>query len=198
MKHEIKDFIGVFHDVVSEEYCKEVIEFFEHVDELGGVYSRQDQEPVSSIIKDNNIFHTDDKCPSMVFHSLFRLMKPFVKACDESYALYRKKYGIMEEFPSHRISPSIQMQRVRPTQGYHVWHCENSCLAFGHRILVPILYLNDVAEGGETEFLYQSMRIAPKRGTLVLFPAAFTHTHRGNPPLSGDKYFITSWIQFVE
>jgi hypothetical protein len=41
------------------------------------------------------------------------------------------------------------------------------------------------------------MRIAPKMGTLVLFPASFTHTHRGNPPLSGEKYFITSWLQFV-
>jgi hypothetical protein len=64
--------------------------------------------------------------------------------------------------------------------------------------MVPMLYLNDVEEGGETEFLYQSMRISPKQGTLVLFPAAFTHTHRGNPPLKGDKYFITSWIQFIE
>ena len=80
MKHEIKDFIGVFHDVVSEEYCKEVIEFFEHVDELGGVYSRQDQESVSTVIKDNNIFHTDDKSPAVVFHSMFRLRRATKKA----------------------------------------------------------------------------------------------------------------------
>lgn len=198
MDYEIKDFVGVFKDVVSDDYCNEVIDFFENVDGLGGVYCRQDTEKVSSVIKDNHIFHTDDKCPPVVFHSMFRLMQPFVKACDETYALYRKKYGLMEDFPPHRLSPTIQMQRVRPTQGYHVWHCENSCLAFSNRILVPILYLNDVEEGGETEFLYQSMRIPPKRGTLVLFPSGFTHTHRGNPPISGDKYFITSWLQFVE
>ena len=124
-------------------------------------------------------------------------MRPFVDAVDAAYKVYRGKYGIVEEFAPHRIAPTIQMQRVRPGQGYHIWHCENATLALCHRVLVPILYLNDVESGGETEFLYQSMRIAPKMGTLVLFPASFTHTHRGNPPLSGDKYIITSWLQFV-
>jgi 2OG-Fe(II) oxygenase superfamily len=198
MKYEIDNFIGVFHDVVDEKYCDEVIEFFEKVDEMGGVYCRQDQEKIPTIAKDNHIFHTDDKSPPVVFHAMFRLMIPFVKACDEAYKIYRKKYGILDDFATHRVSPTIQMQRVRPTQGYHVWHCENSGLAFSGRILVPILYLNDVEEGGETEFLHQSIRISPKKGTLLLFPAGFTHTHRGNPPLKTDKYFLTSWIQFVE
>lgn len=49
---------------------------------------------------------------------------------------------------------------------------------------------------GETEFLYYPRRIKPKQGTLIVFPGAFTHAHRGNPPLSGDKYIITGWIEF--
>ena len=65
------------------------------------------------------------------------------------------------------------------------------------RVLSWILYLNDVEEGGETEFLYQSMRFKPKAGTFILFPAHFTHTHRGNPPLSGVKYIATGWIEFL-
>ena len=59
-----------------------------------------------------------------------------------------------------------------------------------------MIYLNDVEEGGETEFLYQSIRVAPKAGTLLIWPAGFTHTHRGNPPLSGDKYIATGWVQY--
>ena len=58
-----------------------------------------------------------------------------------------------------------------------------------------MLYLNSVTEGGETEFLYQKRRIKPQQGRLVIFPAGFTHTHRGNPPLSGDKYILTSWVE---
>ena len=54
----------------------------------------------------------------------------------------------------------------------------------------------DRDEGGETEFLYQSMRVKPKQGTLLIWPAAFTHTHRGNPPLSNEKYIVTGWTEF--
>jgi hypothetical protein len=195
--HEIKDFIGIFHNVVNEDYCKEVIRFFNEVDGLGGVYNRQKNSTTPSTKKDNDIFHTDDPCAPQVFNAMFYLMRPFVDAVDVAYKTYREKYGILEELSPHRISSQIQMQRVRPGQGYHIWHCESGEFALCTRLLVPILYLNDVTEGGETEFLYQSMRIAPKMGTLVLFPASFTHTHRGNPPLSGEKYFITSWLQFV-
>ena len=53
--------------------------------------------------------------------------------------------------------------------------------------------INDVEEGGETEFLHQHVRFTPKRGTVVFWPAAFTHQHRGNPPLKGTKYILTGW-----
>ncbi len=36
----------------------------------------------------------------------------------------------------------------------------------------------------------------PKTGSLLIAPSAFTHTHRGNTPASGDKYIATSWILF--
>jgi hypothetical protein len=60
-----------------------------------------------------------------------------------------------------------------------------------------MIYLNDVEEGGETEFLYQKRRVQAKQGRLVMWPAAYTHTHRGNPPLSGDKYALTGWLEFM-
>jgi hypothetical protein len=62
--------------------------------------------------------------------------------------------------------------------------------------LFVIIYLNDVEDGGETEFIYQSTRVKPKKGTVVIAPSSFTHTHRGNPPLNGEKYIFTSWIEF--
>ena len=55
----------------------------------------------------------------------------------------------------------------------------------------------DIVEGGETEFLYQSKRFQPKRGQFLIWPAGFTHVHRGNPPLSGEKYISTSWLENI-
>ena len=38
------------------------------------------------------------------------------------------------------------------------------------RELVWMIYLNDIEEGGETEFMYQKRRIKPTQGTMVIFP----------------------------
>ena len=96
---------------------------------------------------------------------------------------------------------AINLQRYTAGQGgYPYWHCElyprdPSCETL-HRHVLWTLYLNDGFAAGETEFLYQGRRIAPKTGSLLIAPAAFTHTHRGNRPEGGDKYIATSWILF--
>ena len=91
------------------------------------------------------------------------------------------------------------MQKTPPKGGYHLWHCEASSKETSYRYLVWTLYLNDIPENeGETEFLWQGIRIKPKRGLFCLFPASFTHTHRGNPVYSCDKYIATGWVEFNE
>ncbi len=98
----------------------------------------------------------------------------------------------------YRLGP-IQAQKYQAGIGnYNYWHCEvfpqaplNEPL---HRTLLFMYYLNDVTEGGETEFYYQNKAIRPKAGRMVIAPAYFTHTHRGCVPKSNDKYILTSWI----
>jgi hypothetical protein len=60
------------------------------------------------------------------------------------------------------------------------------------------MYLNDVEEGGETEFHYIPKRVTAKKGRILMFPAEFTHTHRGNAPLSNDKYVIATWASITK
>jgi hypothetical protein len=79
-----------------------------------------------------------------------------------------------------------------------MWHCEHGNIRYGNRLALAILYLNDVDDGGETEFLYQGLRVKPTQGTLIICPSGFTHTHRGNPPLTGEKYIMNTWIEFIE
>ncbi|WJG09677.1 2OG-Fe(II) oxygenase [Aliiglaciecola sp. LCG003] len=95
----------------------------------------------------------------------------------------------------------INAQKYNAQQGgYPYWHSEvypqaghNDAL---HRMLLFMFYLNDVEEGGETDFYYQDRAIQPKAGSMVIAPAYFTHTHRGNVPVSNDKYILTSWVLF--
>lgn len=96
---------------------------------------------------------------------------------------------------------AINLQRYTAGQGgYPYWHCElypkDASAETLHRTLLWTLYLNDGFAAGETEFLYQQRKIVPQAGALLIAPTAFTHTHRGNTPQSGDKYIATSWILF--
>lgn len=98
-------------------------------------------------------------------------------------------------------SGSINIQKYLAGQGgYPHWHSEVYPRdAHGetlHRVLLYTIYLNDVPEAGATEFYYQQRVIAPRAGSLLIAPAGFTHTHRGNTPVGGDKYIATSWVLF--
>lgn len=96
---------------------------------------------------------------------------------------------------------SINLQRYTGGRGgYPYWHCElyprDPHAETLHRHLLWTIYLNDGFDEGETEFLHQRRKIAPKAGSLLIAPAAFTHTHRGNRPVGGDKFIATSWVLF--
>lgn len=96
---------------------------------------------------------------------------------------------------------SINIQKYVADQGgYPYWHCEQyPKLDQGealHRALLWTIYLNDGFDGGETEFLYQDRKVKPRTGSLLIAPAGFTHTHRGNRPAGGNKYIATSWILY--
>jgi len=96
---------------------------------------------------------------------------------------------------------TINVQKYLADQGgYPYWHCEHYPKAGSveplHRVLLYSIYLNDGFGAGETEFLYQQKKIAPRTGDLLIAPAFFTHTHRGNRPTGRDKYIATSWVLF--
>ena len=98
---------------------------------------------------------------------------------------------------------SVNMQKyLQDKGGYFHWHSEHYPHPNDpnqdslHRTLLWMVYLNDVEEGGETDFFFQKLKSKPKQGTLVIAPAGFTHTHRGNKPISSDKYIFTSWVLF--
>ncbi|MGA8278455.1 MAG: 2OG-Fe(II) oxygenase [Rhodanobacteraceae bacterium] len=84
--------------------------------------------------------------------------------------------------------------------GYPYWHSELYPRAGDadtlHRVLLWTIYLNDGFSAGETEFFHQGRKIKPRTGSLLIAPAGFTHTHRGNRPIGGDKFIATSWILF--
>lgn len=104
----------------------------------------------------------------------------------------------------YRVDEINVQKYQRGTGGYHHWHSEHYPHPQDpeqrslHRVLLWLVYLNDVERGGETEFYYQQARVKAQKGSLVLSPCTFTHTHRGGIPESGDKYVLASWILYKD
>ena len=63
------------------------------------------------------------------------------------------------------------------------------------RVLAIQYYFNDVAQGGETEFQYQSVKVKPVQGRVVIFPTLWTYLHRGARVLNGPKYICTNFMR---
>jgi hypothetical protein len=175
-----EDFIRVYEDRVPLELSGELIKWFETVSTSGRMVERNGPN-----ISDTQI--AVDGARKDFAQELYRCLGP----CLEEYA---------DDFPflkGHDLMSSLcVMQRTEPLtgEGYHRWHSERFGMATTERVLAWTIYLNDVAEGGETEFLYQGKRVNAKNGRIVIWPAGWTHIHRGNPPLSNTKYIVTGWI----
>ena len=195
--HYCEDFIRVYDKALSREFCRGIIDYFEWCVENNRVWDRK---------IDSNKLRKDDLSTTMnptnfydiqfTKEHLHGYINEFNNAFwDECYNSYCDEFDVINSLGKHTVF-SYKVQKTMPAQGYHVWHSEASDRELSNRIMAYILYLNDVPDGGETEFLYQRKRIDPKEGRLVLFPACYTHIHRGNPPLRGSKYIMTGWIEF--
>ena len=87
-----------------------------------------------------------------------------------------------------------QLQKYMKEQQFYKWHQDGGLKenAHQHRIITFLWYLNDVDEGGETYFYH--CKVKPQKGRLILFPACWSYNHKGQTPISNDKYIITGWL----
>jgi hypothetical protein len=175
--------IGVYKNAFSDEWCDKVINYFEK--NINLAQTRNEKGGSSQGIRDTQLYLTDEN-----------LLKDFKILINESVNFYMYKYP---NIPGPLTINTCKIQKTLPTEGFHPYHIEHgSGFPYLYRIAVWTVYLNDIEEGGETEFLYQLKRIKPKKGTLCIFPAGYTHVHRGNTPFSGEKYIMTGWLSFPE
>jgi 2OG-Fe(II) oxygenase superfamily len=108
--------------------------------------------------------------------------------------------SVAAQFPSLQIAPlrctGYKIQHYRKNEGQFKWHFDALGPGGWDRQLALIVYLNSVADGGETSFHRQNLKIRPVAGDAVFFPTFWTHLHCGEIPRSEDKYVISSFIRF--
>ena len=195
MNVDYKDFIGVFSEVYPEGFCEHLIAEFERNQKLGAGADRQNSESADKHIKDDYQISSNGKNINFEPFEGKNPVDVFFNGLQRCFEGYSNKFSTLKDV---RINcNNMKMQKTSTGGGYHVWHGEQGNGDQAGRGLVYMLYLNTLPEeaNGETEFLYQQRRINPVENTMVLWPAAFTHAHRGNP-VYGDhtKYIVTGWF----
>jgi hypothetical protein len=190
IKTTYKDFIGIYENIIPKEECDLIIQEFE--DELkngcdeDGLKQFNHQELGR---KTFSIFAREDKLPKVRDK-----INEILNVCIEQYA---KEYFTVKQLKAS--SQEVKLQKIPIKGGYHTWHCEQDHVKTKDRVLVWMVYLNDIPDNeGETEFIFQGLRIKPTVGTVVFFPASFTHTHRGNTVYTKEKYIVTGWYCLTE
>jgi hypothetical protein len=187
-----ENFIGVYEEAFTKEYCDSVIEHFDNAKKAGLTINRQQDQGISKLSKDDLQLYAHDTIKLNYFMGLITDFNRIL--WEQIYPEYANTFATLKEY-AHHASYAYKVQKTEIGQGYHIWHSEHMSRDTSNRVLAWTLYLNDVEEGGETEFLYYPKRVKPKTGTFVMWPAGFTHTHRGNPPISNTKYIVTGWIE---
>ena len=178
------DLIRRYSGAFSKEDCARIIDGIKFFDQNHLLFydkeklTREDHKTVN-ISHDYN-FSASSRIAEEIF--------PKIKPCVDEYLQAFNVLG-MRKFLLH----DLKLKEIPAGGGFHAWQYENGALDVAARQFVVQIYLNDDFDGGETEFLYQQRREEAVAGDVLMFPASFTHTHRGNPPLGGTKYIATSW-----
>ena len=179
----MKDFIGVYDNAFTPDQCNELIEYIESLQQNHLLFQDEDKK-----------HNTDHQAVGLFYHNLLgtspfgvKFLPNVQKYIDD----YLNEYSVLSR--QRFLIYDVKVKKIPNGGGFHAWHYEANNFVYASRAFVVQLYLNDIEEGGETEFLYISKRIKARAGRVIIFPAGFTHTHRGNPPLGQTKYICSSW-----
>lgn len=197
MSAEYKDFIALYRGIYPDGYCQHLINEFERLANSGAGYTRQ-----QGLYSPKHAKNDTQLCLNFGVHTAAPFngvpaTKIFFDGLQKCYDAYIEEFSVLKD--SKITGTAMKMQRTDPGGGYHIWHAEQNNGDHAERVLVYMLYLNTLTqtEAGETEFLYQRRRLTPEENTMVLWPAAFTHAHRGNTVFGErSKYIVTGWFYY--
>lgn len=182
-------FVMTFKNNLSKEFCQKLIDQYEE-DKLGqypGVtfkgFDPSTKRTTDMFISSRQNWSQYDQ---IIYKSLHEAIKEYLQKIPQEYRfkdLWHKAYD-----------RGYQIQKYNKNDGFYVWHNDYDVDPKGNfRILTFLWYLNDVEEGGETEFI-NGQKIKPEAGKLLLFPSTWMARHRGSVPISNNKYIMTGWI----
>ncbi len=180
------NFIECYPHVLSHDQCNHIINTFEHD-------RRQVEGTVGGGLVNHAIKHSTDVHAAFsktTYDEYNNIIRPAVIG---GLQLYCGTYDYLVELAPWSIQDEYNIQKYTHGQGFGKLHCEKQAL-HPDRTHAWMIYLNDAESG--TQFPYQKLTTTPKTGDLWIWPAYWTHVHRGVTPNKGRKFIATGWCVF--
>ena len=189
---EFPNFIGSWM-IESPSLCDELIAYFEFnkakhkQGEAGGGVNLDTKNSLDISISPKDLLLPENKCLENYYETLF-----------ECYLDYIDQWPFLNGFAKELHIGHFNIQRYEKFQHFQKVHTERSGISTLHRLFAFMTYLNDVADedGGSTVFTHYGLKVQPQKGHTLIWPAEWTHAHKGNLLHENSKYIITGWMHF--
>ena len=183
-------FIGCW-DLENRKLCNEIITFFENNKSL-------QKKGTSAAGFNLNIKKTTDIkiIPNDLENPKFEIFSQYIKELHKCFVDYQDQWPFLKSMLKAADIPAFNIQKYSRGDHFATLHSERTSLSTLHRLFAWMTYLNDVDDGGKTNFDHYGIKIKPEIGKTLIWPAEWTHAHTGEILKSGTKYIVTGWIHF--
>ena len=186
------NFIEIYDNALSSYNCKEIIKWVENQSLIRGLCLGPNGPRVDTKAKsDWEVHYSKTIFTNKTFVDLI-IADVLVKYTP----LYRESYPSINNIDPWSFYDDYNIQKYDPGDGYHSLHCENAGESTAQRVLAWMIYLNTVTDKGGTYFSAYNKTINAKEGRLVIWPAYFTHQHKGVVSKTQTKYIVTGWHSY--
>ena len=126
----------------------------------------------------------------------FEILIQYINELHKCFLDYRNQWSFLKSMLKTVYVPPFNIQKYSRGDHFASLHSERTSLDTLHRLFAWMTYLNDVDDGGQTNFSHYGIKVKPETGKTLIWPAEWTHAHTGEVLKSGTKYIVTGWIHF--
>jgi len=183
---ELSKYIAVFENAIDKSACDDIIKLFDtYKDKQNRVENNQSPNFTQFNITQNKDLHPE-------------LHQYLVKSAQAAISTYKDMVSDSKFWPFEYGFEQFRIKMYNKGKDQFREHVDSITLESNKRFLAFFWYLNDVSEGGETEFTNLGIKVKPSKGKLVMFPPYWLYPHIGHIPLSNDKYLLSSYLHIVK
>ena len=183
----MENFVSIYQNAISSDDCKIIIDDINYSRLLPGTMGGVVNPEMKDSLVSPRYFKDNSPASLIIGNSL--------ESCKEDYV---KQHPQLNKIHDWNVDDAYNLQKYNPGQGYHISHCENAGGLSLMRVLSWMIYLNTVNDEGETSFDNYNMKTSAVEGSLLIWPAYWTHFHHGIMSSTETKYIATGWCSYAD